>query len=117
MSQLSEAAIRDVVSEVLSALQTQSGSAYVPPSPKSASIKTSSARHGVFDDAATAARAARGGFEQLKKQGFAGRAKVIDIVKTMCADNADHWGKIEFDEAGIGRLDHKIAKLHGIRNV
>jgi len=115
MSQLSEAAIRDVVTEVLSALKTSPD--VLSPAPERHSIKVNPGKHGVFEDAASAARAARGGFEQLKKQGFAGRAKVIEIVKTMCADQADRWGKIEFEETRIGRLDHKIAKLHGIKNV
>jgi aldehyde dehydrogenase len=111
MSQLSEAAIRDVVTEVLSKLQTSSGRVTAP------SIQSKPGRHGVFDDAASAASAARGGFEQLKKTGYAGRAKVVEIVKQMCADNAERWGKIEFEETKIGRLDHKIEKLQGIRNV
>lgn len=111
MSQLSEAAIRDVVTEVLSKLQASSGPGTAP------SIQSKPGRHGVFDDATSAAAAARGGFEQLKKAGFAGRAKVVEIVKQMCADNAERWGKIEFEETKIGRLDHKIEKLHGIRNV
>lgn len=116
MSQFSEEAIRAVVSEVLSTLQaSQPGGAGASVSPPA--IRSHSGKHGVFEDASSAARAARGGFEQLKKQGFAGRAKVIEIVKQMCADHADRWGRIEFDETRIGRLDHKIAKLHGIKNV
>lgn len=116
MSQLSEDAIRDVVTEVLSALKASPATAAPAPASTPA-IKVSGGKHGVFEDATAAARAARGGFEQLKKQGFAGRAKVVEIVKQMCTDNADRWGKIEFDETKIGRLDHKIAKLHGIKNV
>jgi len=114
MSYLDEAAIREVVSDVLSKLQTQ-GEAKSPVS--APSIQAKPGRHGVFDDAASAAKAAYRGFEQLKRKGWAGRAKVVDLVKRMCADNADRWGKIEFEETGIGRLDHKIAKLHGIQNV
>jgi len=118
MSQLSEAAIRDVVTEVLSALKKNPSAAMPSPvSHATPSVKTSGGRHGVYPDATSAARAARGGFEQLKRQGFAGRAKVIEIVKKMCADHADRWGRIEFEETRIGRLDHKIAKLHGIKNV
>ena len=112
MSQISEAAIRDVVTEVLSKLQQGLASPVV-----AASVVKKTARHGVFEDASSAATAASGGFEQLKKRGWAARAKVVEIVKQMCADNADRWGKIEFDETKIGRLDHKIAKLHGIGNV
>ncbi|MBL6837603.1 MAG: aldehyde dehydrogenase [Puniceicoccaceae bacterium] len=110
MSQLNEAAIRDVVTEVLSQLRASG----VVASP---AIVSSTGRHGVFADAASAAKAARSGFEQLSKKGWAGRAKVVEIVKTMCAANAERWGKIEFEETKIGRLDHKIAKLHGIKNV
>ena len=116
MSQLSEAAIRDIVTEVLSALKASPAGASPAPAYTPA-IKTSAGKHGVFEDASSAARAARGGFEQLKKQGFAGRAKVIEIVKKMCTDHAARWGQVEFDETKIGRLDHKIAKLHGIKNV
>ena len=108
MSQLSEAAIRNVVAEVISQLQVN-GSA--------PSVTTRPGRHGVFDDANSAAQAARGGFEQLSRKGWAARAKVVEIVKTMCADNADRWGTVEFEETKIGRPDHKIGKLHGIKNV
>ena len=81
MSQLNEAAIRDVVTEVLSQLHASG----VVASP---AIVSSTGRHGVFGDAASAAKAARSGFEQLSKKGWAGRAKVVEIVKTMCAANA-----------------------------
>lgn len=110
MSQLNESTIRDVVAEVLSQLQT-GGVASTP------AIISNTGRHGVFADAASAARGARSGFEQLSKKGWAGRAKVVEIVKQMCEDNAERWGKIEFDETKIGRLDHKIGKLQGIKNV
>lgn len=108
MSQLSESAIRSVVAEVIAQLQVIS---------TSAPAVVSSGRHGVFDNASAAARAARQGFEQLGQKGWASRAKVVEIVKTMCADHADRWGTIEFEETKIGRLDHKIEKLHGIKNV
>ncbi|MDA8527866.1 aldehyde dehydrogenase EutE [Opitutaceae bacterium] len=108
MTQLSEAAIRNVVAEVISQLRVNGSSP---------SVTTRPGRHGVFDDANSAAEAARSGFEQLSRQGWAARAKVVEIVKTMCADHADRWGTIEFEETKIGRLDHKIGKLHGIKNV
>ncbi len=112
MVQLSEAAIRDVVTEVLSKIQNGN------PAPTGApNVQSKPGRHGVFDSAADAAKAAQGGFEQLKKAGWEGRSKVVEIVKTMCFDNAERWGRIEFEETRIGRLDHKIGKLHGIRNV
>ncbi|GAB5559046.1 MAG: aldehyde dehydrogenase EutE [Synoicihabitans sp.] len=108
MSQLSEAAIRNVVAEVISQLQVNGSAPTVTSRP---------GRHGVFEDANSAARAARDGFEQLSKKGWSARAKVVEIVKTMCADHAERWGTVEFEETKIGRLDHKIGKLHGIKNV
>ncbi len=48
---------------------------------------------------------------------MAGRAKVVDIVKTMADANANEWGRIELEESKIGRLDHKIEKLKIIKLV
>ncbi|MGF1530247.1 MAG: aldehyde dehydrogenase [Puniceicoccaceae bacterium] len=111
MSQLNESAIRDVVAEVIA--QLRASGKLETSSPKIGKGK----RHGVFEDAASAARAARSGFEQLSKKGWAGRAKVVEIVKTMCSQKSETWGKLEFEETKIGRLEHKIAKLEGIKNV
>ena len=79
---------------------------------KSASPKSSSVgKHGVFTCVNEAASAANDAFLQLKKKGVAGRAKVIEIVKSMAVANADAWGRFEMEETKIGRVDHKIAKL------
>ena len=48
---------------------------------------------------------------------MAARAKVVEIIKTMAETNAEEWGKIEFEETKIGRLDHKIEKLKIIKLV
>jgi aldehyde dehydrogenase len=41
----------------------------------------------------------------------------VEIVKTMAEANAVEWGRIEFEETKIGRLDHKIEKLKIIKLV
>ena len=74
-------------------------------------------RHGVFSCAARAASAAHDAHLQLAKLGVAGRAKVIEIVKHLAVSNARDWGRFEMEETGIGRVDHKIAKLEITRNV
>ncbi len=107
---MNEAAIRNVVSEVLAQMQA-SGSFGTP------SIQVRPGKHGVFDDADKAVAAARGGFEQLQKKGWAARTQIVNIVKRMCVDNAERWGQIEFDETKIGRLEHKPLKLQGVQNV
>ena len=110
MSHLDEAVIRDVVSEVLAKLQTSR-------SPSMPSIQARPGKHGVFDDPDAAVAAARGGFEQLQKKGWAARVQIVDLVKKMCVENAERWGKIEFEETKIGRLAHKPLKLQGVKNV
>ena len=72
---------------------------------------------GVFQDANQACEAAAAAFVKLQKGGMAARQKVIDIVKTMADANAAEWGRIELEETKIGRLDHKIEKLQGIKGI
>lgn len=103
--------IERVVSEVVSRLKAQ-----MTPPPSAPAVGTGG-RHGVFEEAGEAAAAARKSFEQLQKGGWSAREKVVDIVKAMCSDHADRWGRIEFEETKIGRLDHKSAKLKGIQKV
>lgn len=111
---LDEATIRNVVAEVLQKLGQANGS--------SSSCDCHGKSHaggndGVFPDADSAAAAAAEAQKKLRKQGIAGRAKVVQIIKKTCAEKAVEWGNLEFDETQIGRLEHKVAKLQGIPNV
>jgi aldehyde dehydrogenase len=134
MSAVNETLIRDVVAEVLGRLgngatTTTSKPSPAPsaPAPKSdscgCSVKKSSAnpalrgKFGVFATAEEACEAAQEAFLQLKEKGIAARRKIEEIVKAMAEKNAEQWGKIEFEETKIGRLDHKIAKLGLIKLV
>jgi aldehyde dehydrogenase len=134
MSAVNETLIRDVVAEVLGRLNggattTTSKPSPAPsaPAPKSdscgCSVKKSSpapalrGKFGVFADANEACAAAQEAFLQLKQKGVAARRKIEEIVKALAEKNAEVWGKIEFDETKIGRLDHKIAKLQIIKLV
>ena len=73
--------------------------------------------YGVFESVDQAVAAAKQAFEQLRKKTIADRAQAIQIVKEMCADRAQEWGRKELDETKIGRLDHKIGKLEIIKLV
>jgi len=123
-------AIEEIVADVLSKMNGGNNAAASTAKP-SAAIKpparrtTNPAAHkppqgkrmGVYPDAESAVEAAREGFDALRKKGYEGRAKVVEIVKSMCAAKANEWGKVELEETGIGRLDHKIEKLHALGNV
>jgi aldehyde dehydrogenase len=120
MSAVNETLIRDIVAEVLSRLgQSPGGNGAPTPSGSSCGCPSrgASGKYGVFQDASEACAAAHEGFLQLKKKGMAGRAKVVEIVKTMAEANAVEWGRIELEETKIGRLDHKIEKLQIIKLV
>src|ERR1019366_2129276 len=84
-------------------------------SPRASSSRGS--RFGVFEDVNEACAAAQAAFEQLKETGIAGRAKVVEIVKEMVTAKAVEWGKFEFEETKIGRLEHKIEKLQIVKLV
>ncbi len=131
--QLDEQALSAVVAEVLRGL----GRGSAPPAPPTApaavpaagaapspacSCRTPAAvprsgRFGVFADVNDACTAAQAAFEQLKAKGIAGRAKVVEIVKELCTAKAEEWGKFEFEETKIGRLEHKIEKLRIVKLV
>ncbi|REJ73602.1 MAG: aldehyde dehydrogenase EutE [Planctomycetota bacterium] len=72
---------------------------------------------GVFQSVDAAVAAAQEAFEQLQRKPIADRAKVVNIVKSLCEQNAEQWGREELEETKIGRLDHKIEKLQIIKLV
>ncbi len=125
MAALNEKLIRDVVAEVLGRLGQEPAGATAARAPalpvdracgcqgnghaRRSNIERG--RHGVFQDPNEACAAAQEGFLQLKAQGVAARARVVEIVKTMADAKAVEWGRIELEETKIGRLDHKIEKL------
>jgi aldehyde dehydrogenase len=129
---IDENTLRHVVEEVLSGLgrsapsrmgeaPTGGGNQPVAPAPMAAASVPASARRGphfgVFADAGEACTAAHEAFLQLKEKGVAARTKVVDIVKEMVTARAVEWGRLEFEETKIGRLEHKIEKLQIVKLV
>ena len=137
--QTTESAIRTVVEEVLAELgktpkQVNGGSSdgphFRPSNPNGIPVVSSGSsavassayvgktgNYGVFDSVDEAVTAANSAFLQLSKQTIEDRNTVVNIVKTMCEERAEEWGRKEFEETKIGRLDHKIAKLKIIKQV
>ena len=121
---INETLIRDVVAEVLSRLgqpvaapaaaKNDCGCAAKAPAVR---MGGGARRFGVFQDAKEACEAAHQAYLQLSEKGVAGRNKVIQLVKDISFAMAKEWGRIELEETKIGRLDHKIEKLQGLRNI
>lgn len=120
---VNETLIREVVEQVLGRLSQAkaapaSCSSAASPARSEAPRPASASRHfGVFQDAREACEAAADAFAQLAQKGMAGRRKVIELVKEISFANCGVWGKLELDETHIGRLDHKIEKLTGLRGL
>jgi len=113
---LSEDFVRSVVEEVMQNLRSGPNGPTTSPSSTTTSCSCNG-KLGVFPDANSAAAAARVAFGQLRTKGIEGRVKVVEIVKSICTEKTREWGELEFAETGIGRLDHKIAKLEGIQGL
>lgn len=127
-TQVNEALIRDIVQEVLGRLGGAPSPAVKPasggspsPTPTQSSLDSTavvrSGRFGVFTDANEACAAAHAAYRQLSDQGVAGRSKVVQLIKDICASNAAEWGRVELEETKIGRLDHKVEKLQGQQGI
>ena len=112
---IDESLLRGVVEDVIRRLGA--GASASPATPAIAPSSSPKNRHGVFDTAENASIAAEEAFLKLKTLGVAGRARVIEIVKSLCVSNAVEWGTFELEETKIGRLDHKIEKLQIIKGV
>ena len=101
--EIAEDLIRSVVQQVLSQMGTPSSNG------------NGNGRHGgllgVYPTAESAVSAAQAAFEKYRTRPLADRARAVELIKTICVENAEELGKKELDETKIGRLDHKIAKL------
>lgn len=107
--QLTEDLIRNVIQEVL----TQMGTGPVPSANGSAAggKPRPSGRWGVYPTAEAAVAAAEASFERFRKRPLECRRKAVAVIKSICVEQAEELGRMELAETGIGRLDHKIAKL------
>lgn len=123
---LDDKAIQSIVEEVLGKLHAQQTGIGTNPAADKPITSSNGARrpatrkgraNGVFPTADEACEAAQAGFEQLRDKGLDARRKVCEIIKKTCTANAEAWGKLEFEETRIGRLDHKIEKLQIIELV
>ncbi len=124
---INETLIRDVIEEVLGRLgggPSTNGEPRPSSEPQGSPVKCgckgtpgAQGRFGVFQDAGEACRAAQKAFEELSDRGVAGRNKIIHLIKEISYAHAVEWGRLELEETKIGRLDHKIEKLKGLRSV
>ena len=105
---INDTLIRDVVSEVLSRLQTGGGS---NGSALAAPARAAEGVDGIFQTVDGAVAAAKAAQQRLAAATLETRGEVIQCIRDIVIQQAEELGKIEFEETKIGRLDHKIEKL------
>jgi len=69
------------------------------------------ASDGVFTDVDAAVRVATRAQQQLEAAGLDVRDGICKLIKRLARDNAAAWGRYEYDETKVGRLEHKAPKL------
>ncbi len=74
-------------------------------------------RDGVFATVDEAANAAATAQKRVAEMSLEERGKMIAIIRRICNDRREELGRMELEETKVGRLDHKIQKLEGIRSV
>jgi aldehyde dehydrogenase len=99
--QVTDALIRDVVSQVLA--QMRGG--------KAPTGNGQSRPWGVYDDVNSAVAAASESQRRFEAMGLEARRKAVACVRRICIDRAEQLGREEFEETRIGRLAHKVEKL------
>ena len=106
--EMTEDLIKNVIQQVLSQMSNSPGNGSAP---GSGSGSKPSGKDGVYPTADAAVQAAAAAFEIYRKRPLSCRKKAVDAIRTICVEQCDELGRMELDETGIGRLDHKIAKL------
>ena len=99
--------VRRVVERVVS--QVRGASAPVVPAKTNTPAR--SGAEGVFATADEAISAASAGQKAYALRGLSDRRAAIEVIRTICREQAEPLGREEFEETKIGRLEHKIDKL------
>ena len=105
---LNQEMVAEITREVVARLQAQM---------QSGAVGASQIRDGVFPTVDAAVQAAAVAQLKVGQMSLEDRGKAVAIIKRMCEQNADDWGRQELAESKIGRLDHKIEKLKIVKQV
>lgn len=104
-----EPSIAETVDAVLTRWKQRHGSAQAPAAVGYAD--------GIFATVDEAVRAAARAQPAVAAASLEDRGRMIAIIRRLCTDHAEAWARMELEETGLGRLDHKIEKLLSIRHV
>jgi aldehyde dehydrogenase len=76
-----------------------------------------SGNDGVFETVDEAVKASAEAQKKVAGLSLEERGKIVTIIRDLCESRKQEFGKLELDETGLGRLDHKLQKLEIVKNV
>ena len=103
--EITEQQIRGLIEDVVRQVMAKSGGA------GSAAASHAGGDWGVFDDMNDAVEAAHQAFLEYKTRSIQCKKKFTDAVRQMTYDHKEELARETVEETGMGRVDHKIAKL------
>jgi len=112
-----EEVIADIAKAVIERLRVDLPAAAEPaPQPANAPPRIS-AGDGVFETVDQAVAAASEAQKRVAAMSLEDRGRMIAIIRQVCQERSHQLARMELDETGLGRLDHKIEKLKAVKYV
>jgi aldehyde dehydrogenase len=107
-----EQMVAEIAKEVVSRLQAHMNGG--TPSAPAAAV---AGNDGIFETVDEAVKAAAEAQKKVAALSLEDRGRIISIIRGLCESRKQEFGKLELDETGLGRLDHKLQKLEIVKNV
>src|SRR5579863_9512089 len=111
-----EQMVAEIAKEVVSRLQAHMNGG-TSQSVQSAPAPVPSGTDGVFETVDEAVKASAEAQKKVAGLSLEERGKIVTIIRDLCESRKQEFGKLELDETGLGRLDHKLQKLEIVKNV
>jgi aldehyde dehydrogenase len=80
-------------------------------------LPRASAGDGVFETVDEAVMAASQAQKRVAAMSLEDRGRMVTIIRHVCEQRSHQLARMELDETGLGRLDHKIEKLKAVKYV
>ncbi len=115
-----EEVIADIAKAVIERLRVDLPAAKepAPPAPQPAAAPPRiSTGDGVFETVDEAVAAASEAQKRVAAMSLEDRGRMIAIIRQVCEQRSHQLARMELDETGLGRLDHKIEKLKAVKYV
>jgi len=108
-----EEVIADIAKAVIERLRVAPPPA---PQPVTAAPRISTG-DGVFETVDEAVAAASEAQKRVAAMSLEDRGRMVAIIRQVCDERSHQLARMELDETGLGRLDHKIEKLKAVKHV